>query len=271
MQNVCHNLRGFIPLPALLLFLFWGQYGCATGAKTVMDIPRGAPLDIDHMLRGYFYAWSIEPDSNRLVDAWALRVNNARRIRGDEGFAADAITLHVRPNEDTLWMNAFRGMKVYLANTTDSTLIFPTQDNRLYVIVQAKDRQGRWREIEYLPSSWCGNSYYDVDLPPGQYWTFATPMQAGDHTTTLRLRLIRNRTSFDALREWLDMILAEARAMTLQEKTQMRERYEERRRIAEAIPPDTIYSNEYVGRINRWQFSNRLEYHAQGIMDPYLD
>lgn len=47
---------------------------------------------------------------------------------------------------------------MYVVNNTTNKITFNAQDSRLYMKMQAKDSAGEWKDIEYLPSSWCGNS-----------------------------------------------------------------------------------------------------------------
>src|SRR4029079_11871070 len=57
------------------------------------------------------------------------------------------------------------------------------------IVREALDAHGNWKPVEYLPSSWCGNSYHRVFLPAGQLWTFRAPVYDGDFATTMRFAL----------------------------------------------------------------------------------
>jgi hypothetical protein len=59
----------------------------------------------------------------------------------------------------------------------------------LNIIREALDRSGNWQPVEYLPSSWCGNSYHRVALPSGQQWDFVAPVYAGSYETRMRFVL----------------------------------------------------------------------------------
>lgn len=100
--------------------------------------------------------------------------------------------------------------------------------------MQAIDKKGIWRDIEYSPQSWCGNSYHTVVLPENSMWEFTSPVYHGGQKTKLRAKLLYLSGSD---------------------------------RQKESI----LYSNEIDGYINPGQFWNQMEYEAQGIMDPYYN
>lgn len=89
----------------------------------------------------------------------------------------------------------FRGITAYVYNTKQDTFSIDVQDNRLYIVAQALNSRGEWQDIEYNPSSWCGNSYYDIKLAPDEFWKFEIPVYDGDLPTMLRLK-------FDWTRGW---------------------------------------------------------------------
>lgn len=100
--------------------------------------------------------------------------------------------------------------------------------------LQAKNQAGEWKYIEYLPSSICGNSYHTVKLEPGAYWQFAVPVYQGVWKTNIRAEL------------------------SYPDKNHS-QNYK------------TVYSNIITGSVNPGQFSNKMEYTPQNVMDPYYD
>ncbi|OQP39265.1 hypothetical protein A4D02_18250 [Niastella koreensis] len=106
--------------------------------------------------------------------------------------------------------------------------------------VQAKNPQGEWKDIEYLPRSFCGNSYHILTLEPNWYWKFLTPVYEGDFKTTLRIEL------------------------TYIDPKDKAEYFRQRKQL-------TLYSNEYKGSINPGQFWRKEGYSPGNIMDPYFD
>ena len=76
-----------------------------------------------------------------------------------------------------------------LANDTGRRIAFPASDSRLSIVREALDPEGVWKPVEYLPSSWCGNSYHRVFLTDGKIWSFVAPVYRGSFETRMRFRL----------------------------------------------------------------------------------
>jgi hypothetical protein len=216
--------------------------------KTVWQDPSEekaalGPLNIDYMNRGYFYAnynYTGHPaESEHAEPRW---------VTDDKQFKPMSVNLVVYPDDHEVdFFRVARGMRVEVANTRADTVVFNAQDSRLYMKVQAMDKDGKWRDIEYLPSSWCGNSYHTVELPPQRYWTFIAPVYEGAIPTKMRVALT----------------LIDPEAIPEPSRNELF-RYRRDNEI-------TIYSNEFSGSINPAQFWRKEEYTAAGIMDPYND
>jgi hypothetical protein len=200
--------------------------------KPVSRPVENKPLNIDYMNRGYFYAHS--PYEARLAGfgGWGGSENSFRPIGDQETFADNSLSIKVSPEERVNYGEAIQGMKLFLANTSPDTFLFSAQDSRLYLNIQAQDQQGEWRDIEYLPSSWCGNSYHELFLPPQYLWEFTVPVYEGAIQTKLRAVIARTGPSG-------------------------------------SDSDQTIYSNEFVGSVNPAQFWRKREYTPNGLMDPY--
>jgi hypothetical protein len=200
-------------------------------------IPALRDLNIDYMNRGCFYAFSKLPKGSSVEEV--DKRNRPEPIRSSENYPENALSVIVFPElTDTLEDN-YRGIKVKVVNTTKKPVKFEAQDHRLYMKVQARKQDGLWADIEYLPSSWCGNSYHTVSLDKNSFWTFNTPVYEGMYKTKLRI------------------------ALTYVIKEQVEKNDESY--------SGEVYSNEYDGSINPGQFWNKVSYTPGGIMDPYLD
>ncbi len=194
-------------------------------------------LDISFMFRGYFYAASESEFIRNELGGWGHSDNKPKKANDAN---APGISLSVETSVLDTFYKAYHGYKVFLSNpSTTDTAIFSAQDSRLYINMQAIDSAGDWRDIEYLPSSWCGNSYHSVGLLPQQKWEFTCPVYKGIIKTKLRLKCMQSR-------EW----------------NSKKQEYD-----AEKI----IYSNEFEGSINPAQFWRKRTYSPNGIMDPYND
>lgn len=139
-------------------------------------------LDTRAALRGYFYAASRTDEDG----GFALADNRPKRIsvQAPKG----QLSLIALPAEFALFRNR-SGFRVVLVNATAREIAFEAEDSRLSIIREAQDRSGRWRPIEYLPHSWCGNSYHRLYLPAGRQWSFAAPEYAGPTRTRMRFVL----------------------------------------------------------------------------------
>ena len=108
-------------------------------------------------------------------------------------------------------------------------------DSRPSLVMQAKIEGEEWRDIEYLPKSWCGNSYHTLTLPTNKAWVFVAPKYHGEIDAKLRFVL-------------RDMV-----------SKGIKKPYEFE---------DAIISNEFEGSINKEQFTIKQPYIPKGF-DPY--
>lgn len=194
-------------------------------------------LNIDFMNRGYFYAYSTPNEED--IGGFGRSNNFPKEIPKKNNFAPKTISVGVRPDIGNKIFGKYKAATVFVANTSKNKIDFNAQDSRLYMKVQALNLNGKWKDIEYLPSSWCGNSYHTLTLEPNHYWTFLTPVYEGDFKTKLRIAL-----------KYIDPDKSE---------------------ICWDNKETTIYSNEYEGNINTGQFWRKEDYYPNGIMDPYND
>ena len=201
---------------------------CAAG----QDRPSHASLkdlNVDFMMRGYFYAGSTTEDK-RALGGFGTSQNFPRPIDPGIGVRQGEISLIARPGETAIFAEKFQGLKVLLINGTNEPAGFSASDSRLYIVQEALDRRGQWKPIEYLPSSWCGNSYHTVFLGPNEYWEFAAARYTGKFKTRLRFRLDWQKSETEKI---------------------------------------TIYSNEFEGSVNAHQFTIQQGHNPTSIMDPY--
>ncbi|MCF7567283.1 hypothetical protein L3X37_02740 [Sabulilitoribacter arenilitoris] len=149
-------------------------------------------LDVKFKLRGYFYAGTSQTDSiaaggfyedqnsPKTID------NKINRLSSDEKFQIIA-----KNDSISEFSTDIKGFKVFVINKTDSIVKLPAQDSRLYLKRQVFYND-KWRDIEYLPSSWCGNSYHSVFIKPNEYWDFNAPCLTGKIEAKFRFELYVN-------------------------------------------------------------------------------
>lgn len=191
------------------------------------------PLNIDYMNRVNYDAASPYRQDLARFGGWA-RSDNASKQGAGKIVAGGSLSVVIDDQKETTWNEQYRGMRLYVANTSADTIFFEAMDSRLYLKLQAKDKNGVWRDIEYMPSSWCGNSYHMLYLSPKEYWQFTAPEYEGSYATVIRAKLLYKRNKDDKESE-------------------------------------VIYSNEIKGSVNPAQFWNKLSYRSAGLMDSYGD
>lgn len=201
-------------------------------AKSNSALP--GPLNIDYMNRGYFYASSPYREDLAHLGGWGGSGNNFREIKDGDAYKQNEFHILVSESDTARFVRNVTAHLLQVVNNTDKTMYFDAQDSRLYMKIQAKDAAGTWRDIEYLPSSWCGNSYHQVYLAPHSYWNFEIPIYEGTLKTKLRA--------------------------VLQYKTKAKQKSDK-----------VLYSHEFDGSVNPGQFWFKRTYYPAGLMDPYFD
>lgn len=195
-------------------------------------------LNIDYMRRGYFNAYSKQHYQE--YGGYGRSYNEPKNIDKSLNFPNNQVSVLIKTDQNVLVDNHWNGYKLYVANTTKKNIDFNAQDSRLYLKIQAQDSSGQWKDIEYLPDSWCGNSYHILTLEKNEYWEFSVPRYQGDFKTKARAALTYNDP-----------------------KSKNKDRSE--------IKTITIYSNAFEVSINNSQFWRKQSYYPSGIMDPYDD
>ena len=144
-------------------------------------------VNIGYMLRGYFNAASSIEDKEAL-GGFGGSGNVANKIDKISYLPIeDKLSLFVDTTSCTELGDGYQGQNVYLINKTGNTLRFEASDSRLSIIAEAFYNDV-WQPIEYLPSSWCGNSYHKVYLKDNEYWRFVVPRYSGRLKVKLRYR-----------------------------------------------------------------------------------
>ena len=146
---------------------------------------RLTPLNTKEALPGYFLAGSAKPDPGAL-GGFGSSDNYPRLI--DLSVPNATISFLAQPDVPLAFAGR-SGFRVVIANTTGGEVAFDASDGRLSVVREAQDLKGQWHQIEYLPRSWCGNSYHRVTLPSGHYWSFPAPEYTGPLRTKMRFVL----------------------------------------------------------------------------------
>lgn len=165
----------------------------ALGAALLLQDPKPADnfIEVRMMLRGYCHAGSAVVDKDA-PGGFAKSDNLPKPLPRELKVVDGKLQLIAEPETVTAFGKG-KGMTLRLVNATKVQAAFRASDSRLPIGQEAKDAKGEWKPIEYLPSSWCGNSYHKVFLGPGEQWEFATPRYKGPVKTTLRFVLEEGR------------------------------------------------------------------------------
>lgn len=140
-------------------------------------------LDVNYKLR----ASKLAVGKNRESNGWYVSENESQRI-GDK-FSKKELFLKIDETEFTLVEDKFIANKLYLVNNSNEKICLPAQDSRLYLKMQAENVLGIWSDIEYIPNSWCGNSYHEICIDKGEFWEFPSLQFKGRHKTKFRYKL----------------------------------------------------------------------------------
>ncbi len=143
--------------------------------------------EVKFMTRGYCHAGSAIPDTEAL-GGFASSRNFPKALPGDLKHAKGKVQLIAQPESVTKFRGK-KGMSLLLVNATEETVPFQASDSRLGIVQEALDKDGKWKPVEYLPSSFCGNSHHRVMLPRDHYWEFGAPRYKGPFQTRLRFRI----------------------------------------------------------------------------------
>ena len=154
-------------------------------------VQRKKDMKIDYMLRGLIYAKSSIVDTTAL-GGFGSSQNLPKLISDENTFSEKGVFLKIDTTKIVALNAKYNGYKFYIGNKSDTILRLDASDSRLDVITEVLYK-GEWKPIEYLPSSWCGNSYHLVYLKQNEYWEFIVPKFSGKIKTKLRFRLMIGR------------------------------------------------------------------------------
>lgn len=171
-------------------------FGCQNGENPTENAPAwtlkppiagATPVAATAMLPGTY------PAGSRIKDREAFGGfgpcdNFPKNLGGKDWGAKAAVSIVAFPAESVAYVK-HQGIALRVINRTDAAVPFKACDSAMYLVREALDSNGKWRPIESLPGSWCGNSYHRVILGPDQYWEFPARVYDGPLKTKLRFRL----------------------------------------------------------------------------------
>lgn len=144
-------------------------------------------INVKYMLRGYFYAGT-DTEDRSAPGGYGSSSNSPQkignRIQGEKG----KFSMYIDASQSSVFWEKYSGYKLYVVNQSGKRVKVRAQDSRIPVVAEVLVGS-EWKAIEYLPSSWCGNSYHNVSINNNKYWEFNIPKYTGSEKTKLRYRL----------------------------------------------------------------------------------
>lgn len=148
-------------------------------------------LNVKFKIWGYFYAGTSKADEHAAGGFYEDQ-NRPKSIADNIKLISspkDIFQIVVKTDSISELAEGILGFKVFVINATDSTVELEAQDSRLYLKRQVLYKN-EWQDIEYLPSSWCGNSYHSVFINSQEYWEFTAPCLQGKIDAKCRFELV---------------------------------------------------------------------------------
>jgi len=135
----------------------------------------------------------IYPAGSRIKDPDALGGfrpcdNYPWSLDGKQWGAGGVVSIVAFPDEAVAYFK-HRGFALRVINRAAEPVPFEACDSDLYIVREAQDASGAWREIESPPRTICGNSFHRVFLGSGEYWQFPAREYDGSLKTKVRFRL----------------------------------------------------------------------------------
>ena len=151
-------------------------------------------FNIKYMSQGCVYAKSSIKNSTEL-GGYARSENSPKIIIDSLNFSESGVFLKIDTSNIVSISEKYNAYKLFIGNQSDSILLLEASDSRLPVIAEVFYHK-KWQAIEYLPSSWCGNSYHTVSLNMNEYWSCKIPKFSGKINTKIRYRLMISKGKY---------------------------------------------------------------------------
>jgi HEAT repeat protein len=148
---------------------------------------NAVPVTTKSRLRGIYPAGSRIKD-DKAPGGFGPCDNWPKDLGGKTWGMNGAVSLVAFPDEAVAYFK-HRGIALRLVNRTGDVAAFRACDSQLYIVQEARDKDGRWYEIEDMPCAFCGNSSHRVFLKAGEYWEFRARTYSGAIKTQIRFRL----------------------------------------------------------------------------------
>jgi hypothetical protein len=101
----------------------------------------------------------------------------------DKNFPRQGFYLLINQNELTRYGGFKIACKLYLINTSDSTI---SLEEPMNIFPEALDSSGNWLAIGHNTHGYCGNAYREFEFGKDKFWTANIPVFKGSFKTKLR-------------------------------------------------------------------------------------
>lgn len=162
----------------------FGKRNVTTGVSSYDDHVSCSPTQTDYDYRPIVARFG-DPDSAKPITAHLetqLRKRNLQ-LSTDAQRPIQLFAYIERKQTDS-------NVHIVMVNTSNENISIETNSSRLIMQLQARRKStDHWQDIEYLPSSTCGNGWYSVSMPAKHYWSFDATRYTGSDDVECRVRL----------------------------------------------------------------------------------
>ncbi|RBP44420.1 hypothetical protein DES53_104240 [Roseimicrobium gellanilyticum] len=183
------NTRCFMLITALLPAVLLVGCAIADAAPPARDDTK--PMDAKTMCTAFCHAGSRV--DTECPGGFGKSDNDPVKLDASKPGKPDELSLVALPSAAVSFHGMSRGFKLLLINRTHAEKTFAASDSTLNIIREAMDTDGKWKPIESLPRTFCGNSFHRVFLPAGHCWEFPVPEYTGTQKVRMRFALLRGQ------------------------------------------------------------------------------
>ena len=130
----------------------------------------------------------MEMNDNRIDKDFVASSEFKTKING-QGKTENEINLIIEKTKE----NQF---SIYILNNTTDSISISKQDWSLYLIQEAKDKNGEWKPIEYWQYASCGNSYLTNKLEPNGILKTESVAYNGNLETEVRFKFLNEKNIY---------------------------------------------------------------------------
>ncbi len=101
----------------------------------------------------------------------------------------DDFLMLIDTTEKLNYLKKYNGISLYIVNNTDEMAITLSLDGSLPLVLQAKDNNGEWADIENSEADYCNTPGTLIFFAAHSFWKFVMPQYDGGFRTMLRVKM----------------------------------------------------------------------------------